>query len=189
MDFLLGPVADRAVTNHDRFFTVVLLFFKVVLELLRRRRARYNRHRSFLFLSAVQKQNCSFRVLFLVVDDVQNLSNSHRGNRIVGEFRHRGFERCAASRVFFYEFFFFFFFFFSVVFLFVRPVAVFGGIDPCANIRLHSSCIGFTRGPASPTTKRRRIATPVLDVAACSYRNVDLPYRYNVAPRKVQKSL
>jgi ribosomal protein L22 len=28
----------------------------------------------------------------------------------------------------------------------------------------------------------------VLDVAACSYRNVDLPYRYNVAPRKVQKS-
>jgi len=28
----------------------------------------------------------------------------------------------------------------------------------------------------------------VLDVAAFSYRNVDLPYRYNVAPRKVQKS-
>jgi ribosomal protein L22 len=28
----------------------------------------------------------------------------------------------------------------------------------------------------------------VLDVAACSYRSVDLPYRYNVAPRKVQKS-
>ena len=28
----------------------------------------------------------------------------------------------------------------------------------------------------------------MLDVAACSYRNVDLPYRYNVAPRKVQKS-
>ena len=28
----------------------------------------------------------------------------------------------------------------------------------------------------------------MLDVAAFSYRNVDLPYRYNVAPRKVQKS-
>ena len=28
----------------------------------------------------------------------------------------------------------------------------------------------------------------MLDVAACSYRSVDLPYRYNVAPRKVQKS-